>query len=356
MISSRRYDIDWLRVIAIGLLLIYHTAIAFQPWGFMIGFITNKESITAIWLLMAMLNIWRIPLLFFISGMGTYFVLQNGSWKRLITERTKRILLPFLTGFFIIVPLQIFVIQQYYHQPFQYKPDAGHLWFLGNIFAYNIIFLLIVISLTRYRQAKLFSSIRKFIATPYTFLIVIVLFIAEAMLTKPMIYELYAFTWHGFFLGLIGFLAGFCFMQGGNAFWSMLNKWRWVFLLGAITLYIIRLIQPQIKVANEYLAIESCCWVFSIFGFGNRHLNRGGKTLSYLSEAAYPVYILHMLFLYIASVLIFPLNLNPGIKFILTLLFTTAGSFIFFEIFIRRLNTMRFFFGLKPRHKKTTEN
>ena len=30
--EERRYDIDWLRVIAIGLLLIYHIAIAFQPW------------------------------------------------------------------------------------------------------------------------------------------------------------------------------------------------------------------------------------------------------------------------------------------------------------------------------------
>ncbi len=28
--TNRRYDIDWLRVIAIGLLLIYHVAIGFQ--------------------------------------------------------------------------------------------------------------------------------------------------------------------------------------------------------------------------------------------------------------------------------------------------------------------------------------
>jgi len=30
--TNRRYDIDWLRVIAIGLLLIYHIAIGFHPW------------------------------------------------------------------------------------------------------------------------------------------------------------------------------------------------------------------------------------------------------------------------------------------------------------------------------------
>ena len=42
---DRRYDIDWLRVIAIGLLLIYHIGIAFQPWGVFIGFIQSEKPL-----------------------------------------------------------------------------------------------------------------------------------------------------------------------------------------------------------------------------------------------------------------------------------------------------------------------
>lgn len=64
MQTNRRYDIDWLRVIAIGLLLIYHIAIGFQPWGVFIGFIQNDEALESIWIPMSMLNVWRIPLLF----------------------------------------------------------------------------------------------------------------------------------------------------------------------------------------------------------------------------------------------------------------------------------------------------
>ena len=45
MTSERIYDIDWLRVIAIGLLLIYHIAIIFQPWALFIGFIKSEESV-----------------------------------------------------------------------------------------------------------------------------------------------------------------------------------------------------------------------------------------------------------------------------------------------------------------------
>ena len=89
---NRRHDIDWLRVIAIAMLLIYHTAIGFQSWGLMIGFITNQASWNGLWTPMSMLNIWRIPLLFFVSGMGVFFALQKRDWKQLIQERAKRIL------------------------------------------------------------------------------------------------------------------------------------------------------------------------------------------------------------------------------------------------------------------------
>ena len=80
MRKERRYDIDWVRVIAIALLLIYHTAIVFQPWATMIFFIQSKESLLGLWALMSMLNVWRIPLLFFVSGMGVYFAIQKRDW------------------------------------------------------------------------------------------------------------------------------------------------------------------------------------------------------------------------------------------------------------------------------------
>ena len=60
MTTDRRHDIDWLRVIAIGLLLIYHIAIIFQPWGLFIGFIQSEESVKALWTPMTMLNVWNI--------------------------------------------------------------------------------------------------------------------------------------------------------------------------------------------------------------------------------------------------------------------------------------------------------
>jgi len=110
--STRRHDIDWLRVITIGLLLIYHVTIVFQPWGVFIGFIQSQESIEALWTPMSMINIWRIPLLFFVSGMGVCFAIKKRSWKQLIIERTRRILLPFLFGINFKVPIQVKIFQK----------------------------------------------------------------------------------------------------------------------------------------------------------------------------------------------------------------------------------------------------
>ncbi|SVE25169.1 uncharacterized protein METZ01_LOCUS478023, partial [marine metagenome] len=59
----RRYDVDWLRVLALGLLVIYHAVVSFQPWGHFIAFPVNKDPLEGLWILMALINIWRIPIL-----------------------------------------------------------------------------------------------------------------------------------------------------------------------------------------------------------------------------------------------------------------------------------------------------
>ena len=344
---NRRYDIDWLRVIAIGLLLVYHTAIAFQSWGFMLGFITNDKPWESLWVPMAMINVWRIPLLFFISGMGVYFAMQKRNWKQLLQDRAKRILIPFVFGAFCIVPVQVFIAQRYYGQPINYIPNPAHLWFLGNIFIYVLLLLPVFYWLVQHEKGKLVGWIRKILSNPLGLLIVMAAFISETVLVNPALYELYAMTWHGFFIGLLGFFSGFCFVLAGTSFSKMLLKYRWLFLMIAIVLYVYRLLQVQMKAPNIALAIESNCWIFSIFAFGYKYLNRPGKALCYLSSAAYPVYITHMIFLYLGSLLLFPLETNVYIKFILVLIFTIGGCFAAYDFIIRRISITRILFGLK---------
>jgi len=312
----------------------------------MIGFITNEKSWGSLWTPMTMLNVWRIPLLFFVSGMGVYFAIQNRNWKQLLQERASRILIPFLFGMFFIFPISLLLWQYYYHWQLVYNYNPGHLWFLGNIFVYVVILSPFFFYLKANESGKLVNWIKKLLSHLLGLLIVIGAFVAEAAWVNPGIYEMYAMTWHGFFLGLLAFFFGFCFVLSGDGFWQMILKWRWLFLVFAIMLYAYRLFQFQMKVPSYQLAIESNFWIVSIFAFGYKYLNRHSKILDYLSQAAYPVYILHMIFLFLGSLLIFPLDLEIRIEFILVLMFTVIGCFVSYEL-IRRINIVRPLFGLR---------
>ena len=342
----RRYDIDWLRVIAIGLLLIYHVAIGFQSWGVMIGFITTSKPWTALWTPMAMLNLWRIPLLFFVSGMGVYFAMQKRNWKQLITERTLRILLPFVFGMFAIVPLHILVWRYYYKMELHYTYDPGHLWFLANIFIYVLLLSPLLFYIKKKENGKIVQVIKRIFSTPVGLLIVITAFMAEVWIIKPVPYELYAMTRHGFFLGLLAFFFGYFFVLSGDAFWEMLVRWRWLFLPMAIGLFFFRINYFGMNTPAYLIVLESQVWIFSVLAFGHKYLNRPGKALRYLSPAAYPVYILHMFFLYLGSALIFRLAIPVQIQFILVLLITLSGCMLSYEI-IKRVKWLRVLFGMK---------
>lgn len=70
--SARRYDLDWLRFIAIIILLFFHTGMLFNQWGW---HVKNPETTTTFSYWMIWSHFFRMPLLLFISGAGTYMAL-----------------------------------------------------------------------------------------------------------------------------------------------------------------------------------------------------------------------------------------------------------------------------------------
>jgi hypothetical protein len=355
MTTERRYDIDWLRVIAIGLLLIYHIAIVFQPWAMFVGFIRSKELLVNLWKPMTMLNVWRIPLLFYVSGMGLFFALKKRNLKQLLAERTLRILVPFLFGIVAIVPLHMYLFQHYYNLPLGYYAHVGHLWFLGNIFIYVLLLSPLFIYLMKKEDGTFRRGLSAFMKNPMGPLAISVFFVAEAILVKPQIYSLYALTWHGFFLGLFAFFFGFLFVYSGKAFWQTVSKWKWLYVGLATILYIIRLMVYESTSPSYLMAIESNCWILGVFGLAYQYLNKPSTVLSYLSQAAYPVYIIHMFVVYGGAILILPLAIPAFMKFVLITGFTFVVCYVLYEFIIKRIGFLRPLFGLKWKVNKVKE-
>ena len=83
---TRRYDVDWLRTIAITLLIVFHIVLSFQFWAASIGFPQNGELLDELLPFISLLTVCRIPLLFLISGMGVRFAMERRDWKQLLKE------------------------------------------------------------------------------------------------------------------------------------------------------------------------------------------------------------------------------------------------------------------------------
>ena len=232
--TQRRHDVDWLRVMALGLLIIYHVALSFQPWASKLLFIQNEESLPGLWIVMSMINVWRLPILFLISGMGVRFALERRDWKQLLKDRTARILVPFVFGFFFICPINLSVGLKYYGKPTSYIPNPGHLWFLANIFLYVLLLLLPLIVFKnntnhlaiRFLSRLLFSCGQRIVSVkplfifrrPLGLFLIALPLMAEAWLVAPKIFPAYAFTPHGFWLGMVCFVTGFVFISLGDVF------------------------------------------------------------------------------------------------------------------------------------------
>src|SRR5690606_38135896 len=214
------------------------------------------------------------PLLFFVSGMGVYFAMRQRSWKDLIGERARRILLPFVFGMFVIVPIHLVIWRAFYGMDQSYTWSPGHLWFLGNIFCYVVVLSPLLFYLKKNESGKLASWIKKTLSQPWGLLLALAAFIAEVLLINPIPFEMYAMTWHGFVLGLLAFFFGFCFVLSGDTFWEMIRKWRSVFLIIGFSLYVFRIAQLGSLIPGYLLATESLAWIFTVFAFGRNYLNR----------------------------------------------------------------------------------
>lgn len=355
--SIRRYDVDAIRVIALGLLIVYHIAVAFQPWGAdLVMFVENEQSLEWVWVLMMVINIWRIPILFVVSGMGARFAMERRDWSNLLSDRSLRIFVPLLFGMFFIVPLNFIIFNYYYKKEQFYFPHPGHLWFLLFIFFYVLIFCALFNYFKKHPENMFYRFIKSVINKPLGLIPLFALpIVVEAILIQPREYPVFALTLHGFILGMICFFSGFVLVSLKEDFWTSVRKIKLITLVLAFSLYLLRsynviitesdLISSSLAV-NVLTGFESANWMLAAFGFGAAFLNKPSKSLAYLSSAVYPVYIVHLPVQMLCSSLVFQLGLPAIFKLVIVLLGTFALSFAIYEI-IKRIKWVRFLFGMK---------
>ena len=348
--ASRHHDVDWLRVVAIGLLIVYHAMISFMWFAPLVAFVQVTPVLDGLGPAMDLLNVWRIPILFVISGMGVSFAARRRGWRQLMAERSLRLLVPLLFGTLTLGPLTVWIAARHYGVPYQWVPTSAHLWFLGNILVYALAFGWIATRTPRRERDPGGHAPRRSPGHPAALLALPIAMTVEVLVVRPTQFAGYANTLHGWVLGAICFLFGLQLALRPEAFGPTLTRLRWLALSLALTLYVVRMLDlgpvgawwwPGVQ------AVESSAWILAALGLARTYLARPSRPLRYLNSVAYPVYIVH---LPVQSALAYGLartDLAPSLGLPLLVVAVFGASFLLVEVLVRRCRVLRPLFGLR---------
>ncbi len=379
--SERRHDLDWLRLIAILILLFYHTGMWFNTWGW---HVKNNELDQRFEYWMVWLHFWRMPLLLFISGAGTYMALSKRTAGQYARERFTRLFIPLLFGMFVIVPPQIYYehISEYdsywsfYKTVFNFVPypkgsfSWHHLWFVAYLFVYSLIALPFLVFLRSPRADRFRQRTLNTLGTPagMIFIPAIILFLSQLLLRPYFPDETHDFKDPAFFVGyFLFFLYGMLFYSTPEL-WSRIGASRKSLLMAALAVLVLFYycyfsmkgfvpLPASRKVVGttfDILAIFlSWFTVIAVIGHGQHYLNRSHPWLKYFNEGLYPFYILHQTVIIVLGYYICQLPWSIAAKFTAISLLTLLTCVVLFMYVIRPFKPLRLFFGLKLNNKKS---
>ncbi|HXZ80196.1 MAG TPA: acyltransferase [Terriglobales bacterium] len=369
----REYGLDWLRVIAFVILIGYHTGMYFVPWPWMVK---NPESCHWLQWVMIFFNRWRLPLLFFISGAGTWFNLQRRGAGEFALERVRRLLVPLGFGVFVIVPPQIYIERilagRHYSSYFDFwgtvftlvpYPQGNlsfhHLWFIPYIFSYSLLGLpLFVLLLSSSGRSVVDRLARLCEHRGFIYLINIPIVAAALMLVPhwPTTYNLIS-DWANFTVSLLYFLMGFV-VCGSQRFLNLVESRRREFLFASAIMLILFY---GIRVDNFLSAFSAPTryWVFTVVdsyfaltmiltlvAWSRAKLNRNTATLRHANTAVYPFYIVHQTITVLLGYMWLQWHIPFAVKFPFLFAGTFLGSWAIYET-VRRHRVTRMLFGMK---------
>lgn len=397
---DRRHDLDWIRVGAFLLLILYHVGMFYVPWDW---HVKSSHEVEALEPIMQLTNPWRLTLLFLVSGAATRFLADSLARDgrvgagRLAGSRTLRLLPPLLFAMFVIVPPQSYyeiveAVGRLAPQPDAYRnaftadfwvryatatgnwcgPDGGclvtptwnHMWFVAYLLVYSLV-LSLLLALSSGRLRALGGLLERglkgwgLLIWPIVFLAAIRWGLAYRFeITHDLVND-----WYNHALSFSAFLFGFLTARS-EALRQGFIRLRWPALILALVAW-----AAWAGYAWEYRAEDAMPadalrramrivyaadqWAFisAILGFGAKHLNHGGPVLRYLTVGVFPFYIVHQTAIVVLGHHLAQLRLPLAVEAGVLIAATFAACFLGYEI-ARRLGWFGLLLGVKPQAAK----
>lgn len=377
--QKRCYYIDWLRFFAILGVFLMHIAEPFTPYGP----IRNDPTSLVVTVSAGFLFLWIMPFFFFLAGASAKFALETRTASQFLMERFRRLVIPYITGILILIPPTAYIttlsrsqIQcsffAYYLQFFRnleyvgglgfLHTIGGHLWFLPFLFITSVATLNLFLYLQTHSGQTLISK-AAVLCERYSLLTLFIIPVIMIHLAfkvgfmgvynwRNLLYFLpfYILGYvvfndkrfaqmierkilNAMFVGILCFAAlATMYVAGIGEKLETYPSWSWLFVLYSV-----------IRSLNAW------AWILLLIGIGIRFLNRTNKFYGYVVEMVLPFYILHYLVIRLFTFYIVKWHTGIAVKFFSLAVVSLIMTVILLEVFVKRLNILRFLFGMKIR-------
>lgn len=346
--AERVAFLDNLRLLALGMLIIYHVGMYYVTWDW---HLKSPSSGTGLEPWMRLVNPWRMSLLFLISGAVTAMLTQREA-RGWLGSRLQRLGLPLVAGVVLIVPPQSYwqVVEQAGYRgsyleflPLYFGgyeglctaagsclvlPTWNHLWFLPYLMAYTALLWASMRVAPAWMDRAGDSLSRNL--TPWTLLVVPwVVLCAGRLALRPWFEVTHALIddalGHAQFLP--AFAAGALLARTRNA-WSALARWRMLALLITLAAWALLLAAPAWPAPMLRIVFAAQQWagVVAAVGFGWAYLGRPTAWQRWLSVRLFAVYVLHQTLIILLAVALRPRALAPWIEGPLLIAGTVAAA------------------------------
>ncbi|UVO51253.1 acyltransferase family protein [Sphingomonas sp. SUN019] len=359
-LPQRHYGLDWLRIAAFAILILYHIGMVFVPWGF------HVKLPGADWTTVPMLASapWRLSLLFVVSGYASRALHRRGGrTAAFAANRTSRLIVPLIFGIAVVVPPQSWVelvtkhayagsfATFWTHDYFRFSTLAGivlptwnHLWFVLYLWLYTMLLVVVLaIAPAGLRNAAQMAFSRIFTGTralllPMAWLIVV------STLLFPGVGETHALfgDWVAHAIYLPAFLFGFAMAAAPGTLATFARLWKPAAAMALVAYAIVAGIelnwpvqtmpQPWGRIFSIARGVEGWAAIAALIGIAETFLNRDHPARAMLTEAVFPFYIIHQTIIVMVAYWLIPAALPPFVNFAVLIVATVAGCWAFYLI------------------------
>jgi len=374
--SSRRYDVDWLRVLAMGMIFLFHCARPFDhdAWHVKNAVLSHGADIFITFTVQ-----WMMPLFFILSGVGVFFALKRRAAGAFIRERFFRLVVPLVFGIFFLALPQVYIerishgrfegslfafIPHYFDGMYGFGGNFAwmglHLWYLEMLFVFSLLMLPLFRSVQSGKLRGLVGGLASWCERPWRVLVFAVpLLIMELFVnTFPNTLGIRDFGGWSPLTYLVFFVIGFV-DASDDRFTEMFERRRTAWLImgvavSALGLVLIEtgILDPLPRPVTLFIeaalrALNAWSWLAAIMGFGRRYLSFTNRALVYANRAVLPFYMLHQTVIVVVMYFLVGWEAPVFVKYLALVILSYMVIMALYDRVVSRIGVLRFLFGMK---------